>query len=127
MKWLYRILQGLLAAEFLMAGMMKLFGSSEELTELYTEPLGYAVEFMRMVGALETLAAVGLIVGFRWSKIALASSGVLAVLMAGAGISLLTAGQGFAQAVLPFVLMLIALAVFFGKRPARTAFVSSHL
>ncbi|MFD0711781.1 DoxX family protein [Paenibacillus sp. GCM10027626] len=61
MKWFIRILQGLLASVFLMSGLMKVFISSEEIRTLYTETLGYEVGFMRIVGVVESLAAIGLI------------------------------------------------------------------
>jgi putative oxidoreductase len=113
MKWIFRVLQGLLILIFLMSGMMKVFSSSQEIATLYTDTLGYSVIFMRMVGIAETIAALGLIVCYRWPRLTLAFTGVLVLIMSGATISILTTGQGVLEAVLPFVLLVIALAVFF--------------
>ncbi|GIQ70259.1 DoxX family protein [Xylanibacillus composti] len=113
MKWFVRIVQGLLAAVFLMNGLMKVFVSSEEIRTLYTEPLGYGVGFMRMIGVLELLAGIGLIAGFRWPRFALLSSAVIVMIMTGAVISLLALGQGALIATFPFVMLALALAVLF--------------
>ncbi|MDF2652610.1 MAG: hypothetical protein K0Q73_8415 [Paenibacillus sp.] len=118
MKWFVRIAQGLLAAAFLMSGLMKVFVSSEEIRTLYTETLGYSVGFMRIVGVVESLAAIGLIVGYRWPRLTLISSGILTIIMAGATISTLVSGQGAATAGVPFVLMVLALVILFKNRPA---------
>jgi hypothetical protein len=45
MKWVIRIIQGILAAGFLMSGLMKLFSSAEQIREMLTETLGYRVGF----------------------------------------------------------------------------------
>ncbi|MFC5401160.1 DoxX family protein [Cohnella soli] len=118
MKWFFRIVQGLLAAVFLMSGLMKVFVSSEEIRTLYTEMLGYNVGFMRIVGLVESLAAIGLIAGYRWPRFILVSSGTLAIIMAGATISTLVSGQGAVTAGPPFVLLALALVLLFKNRPA---------
>lgn len=116
MKWFVRIAQGLLAAVFLMSGLMKVFVSSEEIRNLYTDTLGYGVGFMRLVGVVEAIAAIGLVAGYRWPKLSFVSSGVLAIVMAGATISVLVSGQG-AGAAVPFVLLALAFVIFFNSRP----------
>ena len=117
MKWFVRIAQGLLAAVFLMSGLMKVFVSSEEIRTLYTETLGYNIGFMRLVGVAESLAAIGLIAGYRWPRLTLVSSSVLAIILAGATISTLVSGQGAATAGLPFVLLILAIFLLFKKPP----------
>lgn len=118
MKWFVRIAQGLLAAVFLMSGLMKVFVSSEEIRTLYTETLGYNVGFMRIVGVAESLAAIGLMAGYRWTRLKLFSSSVIAIIMAGATISTLVSGQGAASAGVPFALLILALVLLFKNRPA---------
>ena len=117
MKWFIRIAQGLLAAVFLMSGLMKVFVSSEEIHTLYTETLGYSVGFMRIVGVVESLAAIGLIAGFRWPRLTFVSSAILAIIMASATISTLVSGQGAASVGVPFVLLALALVILFKNRP----------
>lgn len=109
MRWIIRAVQGVLAAVFLMSGLMKVFISSDEIRSLYSEPLGYAAWFMRGVGIVEAAAAIGLIAGYRWPKLAFASSGVLAIVMAAAAISVLLSEQGASDAVVPIVLLALAL------------------
>jgi len=111
MKWFIRIVQGLLAAVYLMSGFMKMFVSDEEIRTLYTEMLGYGVGFMRTVGAVEALAAIGLLLGYRWPRIAFLSSVIIAIIMAGAVVSLLVSGHGAMSAALPFVLLALAIVV----------------
>jgi len=115
MKWFVRIVQGVLSVVFLMSGLMKLFVSSEEIQTLYTDKLGYGIGFMRMVGMVEALAAIGLIAGYRWPRFAVVSSGILAIIMAGATITTLVSGQGVAAAVVPFILLTLALLIMLFK------------
>lgn len=118
-KWVFRILQGLMAAGFLMASMSKFFMGEDELRRLYTEPLGYAPGFMYLIAAVELLAAVCLIVGYRYVALTVLGAAVLIVVMAGAFISVLVAEQGFVTALSPLVWLIVALVVFFGLlRPA---------
>jgi hypothetical protein len=108
MRWSIWIVQGVLTAVFLMSGLMKVFISSEEIRTLYTDPLGYEVGFMRLIGAVEAAAALSLLVGYRWVKLALAASSVLVIVMAGAAISLIVSDQGVAAAAMPFLLLVLA-------------------
>ncbi len=119
MRWGIWVVQGLLAAAFLMSGLMKVFISSEEIRTLYSDPLGYDVGFMRMIGVVEAAAAFSLIAGYRWSKLALAGSCVLVVVMAGAAISTLASGQAVTAAVSP--ILLLVLASFIVWRSRKTA------
>jgi len=118
MKWFVRIAQGLLTAVFFMSGLMKVFMSSENIRTLYTETLGYNVGFMRIVGVAESLAAIGLIAGYRWPRLTLLASSVLAIIMSGATVSTLVSAQGAATAGAPFVLLVLALILLFKNRPA---------
>ncbi|WP_135550470.1 DoxX family protein [Paenibacillus cymbidii] len=118
-KWVFRILQGLLAAGFLMASMSKFFMGTDEVRRLYTEPLGYAPGFMYFIAAVELLATVCLIVGFRNVILTVLGAGALIVVMAGAFVSVLVSEMGFGEALSPLVGLIVALVIFFGKlRPA---------
>jgi putative oxidoreductase len=110
-KWSIRILQGLMAVGFLMAGMMKFFAGAEEVEKLYTEPLGYSVGFMYMIGAIELLAVICLIFGF-WKVIfTIIGSMVVAVIMAGATISVLLSDESIVSAISPFAWFVVALII----------------
>jgi uncharacterized membrane protein YphA (DoxX/SURF4 family) len=63
-NWIIRILQALMAVGFFMASMAKLFAGAEEVERMYTEPLGYSVGFMYMIGTIELLSVICLIIGF---------------------------------------------------------------
>jgi putative oxidoreductase len=115
MKWTVRILQGLLAVGFLMSGGMKLSGSPDQI-KAFTEGYGYAEWFMYIVGTVEVLMAVGLIIGFWMPRMAISAAGILAIIMAGAVATHLKAGQGMGIAMMPLVLLILALVVFLGKR-----------
>jgi putative oxidoreductase len=108
MKWTARIVQGLLVVGFIMFGIMKLTGNAQQV-ELFTEDFGYAKGFMYFVGACEVLGALGLVVGFRITKITLLASLGLVLLMAGAVISHLNAGQGMSAASAAIILFILSL------------------
>jgi putative oxidoreductase len=115
MKWVIRILQGLLAVGFLMGGILKLISSDEQIREMFTQPLGYGAGFMYGVGVTEILAAIGLIAGFWRIKTAVISSGYLIFLMVGAMLSNLKEGL-LLDATVPFLYLILAVIVFVGKR-----------
>ncbi|MCU6792923.1 MULTISPECIES: DoxX family protein [Paenibacillus] len=115
MKWIIRIFQGLLVVAFILTGVMKLTGNAEQ-SQLFTEAFGYSLGFMYFVGACEVLGAIGLLVGFWKPRIALLVSGGLVLLMAGAVFSHLQAGQGIGTAIPSFILLIIGLVIFIGKR-----------
>jgi uncharacterized membrane protein YphA (DoxX/SURF4 family) len=115
MKWVIRIIQGILAAGFLMSGLMKLFSSAEQIREMFTETLGYGAGFMYAVGAVETLAALALVVGYWRRNAALGSSVMLMVIMIGAIVSSLKEGL-VADTALPLVYLVLLLVLFIAKR-----------
>jgi uncharacterized membrane protein YphA (DoxX/SURF4 family) len=106
MKWVTWIVQGVLSAAFLMSGLSKLASSLAQIREMYSDPLGYDPAFIYVVGVIETLAALALIAGFRWKRLAAAAAAVLAVVMVGACASQLSAGAP-AAAVLPAVYLIL--------------------
>ncbi|MEW9501021.1 DoxX family protein [Jeotgalibacillus marinus] len=114
MKWVVRILQALLIVAFVMAGIMKLTGNVDQV-ELFTETFDYSKSFMYFVGVCEILGALGLLIGFWKSKIALLASGGLVLLMGGAAYSHFNAGQGFEEAMRSLVLFVLGIVVFIGK------------
>lgn len=120
MKWIIRILQALLAVLFLMSGFMKLNGTPTQV-EAFTNIYGYGTGAMYAVGAIEIIAAVGLLLGFWKKKPVPIFSALLAVIMAGAAVTHLMAGQGFGAAMVPIILLILAIAVFTGhNRLAKT-------
>ncbi|KQO12426.1 DoxX family protein [Paenibacillus sp. Leaf72] len=114
MKWLVRILQGLLVLGFLMFGFMKVSGDPTQV-EAFNDIYGYGTAFMYVVGIVEILGAVGLLIGYWRNKLIPIFSGVLAVVMAGAVFTHLKAGQGFEVAGMPLILLVLALIVLFGQ------------
>lgn len=116
-KWLFHVIQGVLALAFLMSGASKLLSNADQIREMYTEPLGYAPSFMYGIGALEIIAALGLIVGFRWRRLAAGSALELAVILIDVIVSHLAANAA-ADAVLPTVYLTLLAALLyqlFGK------------
>ena len=112
------IVQALLAALFLFAGGMKLVTPIEEMTREIAMP-GW---FLRFIGVAEVLGALGLILpwltGIRPGLTPLAAAG-LSIIMVGAVGLTLSIGGG-AQALMPFVTLLLLLFVIYGRRqPSR--------
>jgi uncharacterized membrane protein YphA (DoxX/SURF4 family) len=114
-KWVTRIVQGLLAALFLMSGGMKVSGDAEQ-AKAFTDVYGYPVGFMYVVGALEVLAVIGLVVGYWKPKIAFYAAGGLVLMMAGAVVTHLQSGEGIGIAMIPLVLLILAVMVVIGRR-----------
>ncbi|UKS25404.1 DoxX family protein [Paenibacillus sp. HWE-109] len=114
MKWVVRILQALLALGYLMFGFMKLSGDPMQV-EAFTTTYGYGEGFMYVVGAIELLAAIGLIIGFWKPRIAFVSAGVIVITMAGAVITHLKSGQGMGVATMPLILLIVALIIVIGR------------
>lgn len=107
---MFRLIWGVLALAFQMSGATKLFPTETLIREMYTDPLGYAPSFfMYVVGAPEIIAALGLIVGFRWRRLTAASLG-FAVILIGAIVSHLAAGVA-KDAVLPAVYLVLLAAL----------------
>ena len=107
------IAQGLLAALFLFAGVMKLVVPLEQLQGPFTLPGA----FLRFIGVCETLGAIGLILPsllrIRPALTPLAAAG-LVVIMAGATTLTLAGGMG-AGAAVPFVVGIIAATIVYGR------------
>ncbi|TLS49628.1 DoxX family membrane protein [Paenibacillus antri] len=110
MKRAIGVVQALLVAGFLMAGSSKLFSSAEQIRAMFTETMGLGAGFMYVVGAIETIAALALIVGFWKREIAAFSAAVLTIVMIGAVAATLIAGLG-ADVVMQ-LLYLVLLALF---------------
>ncbi|MGI2328777.1 DoxX family protein [Planococcus sp. YIM B11945] len=115
MKWIVRILQGLLVVMFFMTGFVKLAGDPVQ-AEAFTEIYGYGIWFMYVVGVIEVIAAFGLLIGFWKKQFVVIFSALLILVMAGAVFTHLQAGQEIQVATLPFVLLLMAAVVFLGQR-----------
>lgn len=114
MKWTIRILQGLLAAAFLMFGILKLAAHPIQV-EAFTTTYGYGLSFMYVVGAIELLAGVGLVVGYWKLRIAFFSAGIITVIMAGAMLTHIRSDQGMKAAALPLFFLILALIVVLGR------------
>ncbi|WP_338556334.1 DoxX family protein [Paenibacillus sp. KS-LC4] len=114
MKWLVRILQGLLVLGFLMFGFMKVSGDSAQVAA-FNDIYGYGTAFMYVVGVVEILGAVGLLIGYWRKQLIPIFSGLLAAVMAGAVFTHFKAGQGFEAAGMPLILLVLALIVLFGQ------------
>lgn len=82
------ILSGLLAAEFLLAGGMKLSGS-EQIAEQFTG-FGYSRTFMYLVGAAEVICAPLLL----WPRMAFYAAVFLSAILCGAVFSHISTGIG---------------------------------
>jgi len=107
------IVQGLLAVIFLFAGCMKLVLPLDALTG----PIPLPGLFMRFLGVVEVLGAVGLILPgllrIRPSLTPLAAAG-LVIIMTGATVITALAGD-VAPAVIPMIVGLLSLAVVYGR------------
>jgi uncharacterized membrane protein YphA (DoxX/SURF4 family) len=115
MKWTVRILQGLLAVGFLLFGFMKVSANPMQV-DAFTNVYGYGTGFMYVVGAIEIISAIGLLIGYWKKNLVPVFSGVLTIVMAGAVFTHLNSDQGLAVAMTPFVLLILAVAVFLGQR-----------
>ena len=109
------VVQGLLAALFLFAGVMKLVLPIEAMAG----PVALPGLFLRFIGVAETLGAIGLILPgllrIHVELTPLAATG-LVIIMAGA--TVITAmGGAFAPAIAPFVIGVLAASVAYGRSP----------
>jgi hypothetical protein len=106
-------LQILLAALYLFAGGFKLVAAPEAM-----QPAPLPIAFLRFIGAMEVLGAVGLIlpglIGVRRHLTSLAAGG-LAVIMTGAVVTTV-ATMGVLPAVLPLVAGILDIIVMRGRR-----------
>jgi uncharacterized membrane protein YphA (DoxX/SURF4 family) len=116
LTWTTRIIQILLAAAFVMFGILKL--STHELQmEVFTSTYGYSVGFMYIVGAVELVTGIGLIIGLWHPRIALLSGGVIAMIMASAMLTHIRSHEGMRTSV-P-LLIFLAMAIFLVIRSSR--------
>jgi hypothetical protein len=110
------IVQGLLAALFLFAGVMKLVLPIEAMTMPVALPGG----LLRFIGVAEVLGALGLVLPglfkIREELTPLAAAG-LVIIMTGATI-ISAYGLGVAAAVLPFIVGILSACVAVSRRPA---------
>ena len=107
------IAQGLLAALFLFAGVMKLVLPLDQMTG----PIPLPGAFLRFIGVVEVLGAVGLILpsllGIRPGLTPLAAGG-LVIIMVGA-VWITVAGGDVASAMIPLVVGVLAAFVAYGR------------
>lgn len=115
MKWMVRILQGLLGVGFILFGFMKLSGNPTQV-QAFNDIYGYGTGFMYVVGSIEVISAVGILIGFWRNRLVLIFSGVLSIVMAGAVLTHLKSGQGFSVASMPLILLLLSMIVFASQR-----------
>ena len=108
------IVQGLLAAGFLMAGISKFFMPPEVLTQ--GAPF-LSVGFIYFIGAAEAIGALGLILpqatGIKQFLTPLAAA-LLGVIMIGA--TVIAAMMGIATAIFPFVFLVLCVVVAVGRK-----------
>jgi hypothetical protein len=113
------VVQGLLAAMFLLAGVPKLIMTPEQMAA--PGPIQLPVLFIRFIGVCEILGAIGLILpgltGIRPGLTPLGAAG-LVVIMIGATVVNLVDGPAVA-AILTAILGLLAAYVAFGRRATR--------
>jgi uncharacterized membrane protein YphA (DoxX/SURF4 family) len=107
------VVQGLLAATFLMAGVMKLVMPADQLTE----QTDLSATFLRFIGVCEALGGVGLILPallkIRTGLTPLAASGLVIIMI---GATVLTAAAGDpGPAIFPFAIGILAAVVAWGR------------
>lgn len=105
--------QGILAALFLLAGSMKLFGPAEMLKG----PIPLPLAFLRLIGLAEILGALGLLLpGLLRIGRALTPVAAVGLVTIMTGATVLTAeGMGLAPALVPLIIGTIATSVAFGR------------
>jgi hypothetical protein len=109
------IVQGLLAALFLLAGGSKLVMSAEQMAS--PGPIQFPVLFIRFIGVCETLGAIGMILpgltGIRPGLTPLAAAGLVIIMI---GASVVNMMNGMATFAIPTaVLGLLAAYVVYGR------------
>ncbi len=111
------IAQGLLAAAFLMAGMMKVVKSKDELAERMAWVEGFSEPMIKVIGGLEVLGAIGLILpgvtGIAPVLVPLSAVG-LALTMVGAFIVSIRSGET-REAVMNVALFAMSVFVAWGR------------
>jgi uncharacterized membrane protein len=117
MKWVVRILQGLIALDFLFAGASKIFSTADQIRELFTDKIGTPVALIYTVGVFEILAALILIVGYRSQKAVALSLAIMIVILIGATLTNLAAGH-MTDAAVPLLILVFVAVLFYLKRDA---------
>jgi hypothetical protein len=107
------VMSVMLAALFAVLGAAKLLQWRWELAD--PSRLGYSVRAYRIVGALELAGAAGLVAGLFWRPLGVAAAFALVLLLIGAVVSHLRAGDGMKQ---------IAPAVWVGAVAAATGVIA---
>ncbi|MCS1352845.1 DoxX family protein [Mechercharimyces sp. CAU 1602] len=113
MKWVVRILQGLLGASFTFIGANMLLAAESMATQF--EALNLPIWFVYVTGVLELFCGLGLLAGFWKNKLITWSAGFIAVIMAGAVFFHFAAGQGIAEAAPASIIFLLALILTYGQ------------
>ena len=107
------IVQGLLAALFLFAGVMKLVMPLEQMAG----PVAFPGWFLRFIGVAETLGGLGLILPgllrIRPGLTPLAAAGLVIIMIGATGIGLKVGD--YATALMPFVVGLLTAFVAYGR------------
>jgi hypothetical protein len=107
------VIQGLLAALFLFAGSMKLILPIEEMAG----PVALPGAFLRFIGVVEVLGAVGLVLPWllriRPALTPVAGAGLVVIMTGATAITLM--GGAVGGAVVPFAVGLLAATVAYGR------------
>lgn len=111
--WLLWIVEGLLAAAFIIPGWSKVSGS--EMQRKGFRERGQSLGFMYLIGALELLGALGLVAGYWTPLLALLATIGLAIIMVGAVFTHLRAKDPMSRAMPALVLLVLALVEVFGR------------
>ncbi|WNR46909.1 DoxX family protein [Paenibacillus roseipurpureus] len=120
MKWVVRILHGLIALNFLFSGASKLFSTASQIRELFTDKLGTPVSLIYTVGVFEVLAGLILIAGYRSQKAAASSLMIMIVIMIGATFTNLAAGLVTDAAVPLLVLVFVAVLLYLKRETLKS-------
>ncbi len=102
------VASGLLAALFLFAGFGGKLLNPEEATKLFSAHFGYPGYLALFIGACETAGAIGILI----PRLATPAAAGLAIIMAGAAVSHLQAGDSARDVMVPLVVL--ALLAFVG-------------
>jgi uncharacterized membrane protein YphA (DoxX/SURF4 family) len=114
MHWLVFIVEGLLAAAFLMAGWTKVSGSEMQ-RKAFAESYHYPLGLMYFIGAMEVLGGLGLLVGYWAPILAVLAAAGLTIIMVGAVATHLRLRDTASHMLPALVLLVLVLLVFFGR------------
>jgi len=113
------IVQGVLAAMFLLAGVPKLVMSAEQMTG--PGPIQLPVAFIRFIGVCEILGAIGMIVpgltGIKPGLTPLAAAGLVIIMIGATVVNIADGPAAFAS--VTAILGLLAAFVVYGRWPGR--------